>query len=298
MVNMRIPFTKALGDTLISLKLPIVSDYTVFLEAYKINRAGSFNDAPLYHQQTPFTRSKVLKLIGALKNINLIRHDPDFPRHIYRVNEVPDGTADEIGCLIDPFCYLSHLSAMRRYGLTERIPASVTFTTLTRPLWDQQRDEKIKKDIGEALKPSEYIPLRQSSFPESVRKMPIHRHETQFPARPTAIRDSYARISDIGSTFADMLDRPGLCGGMEHVLDVWKEHARLYIDEIITRISEHPKKIVKVRAGYILEEIIKCNDERIDSWLASAQRGSSRLLDPEKPFASHFSEKWMISLNV
>lgn len=85
---------------------------------------------------------------------------------------------------------------------------------------------------------------------------------------------------------------------MPHVLNVWKKYAEKYLEEIISTVDECDTKIVKVRAGYILDELIGNNHPDIDKWLAAAQRGSSRLLDPEKPFASKYSEKWMISLNA
>lgn len=81
-------------------------------------------------------------------------------------------------------------------------------------------------------------------------------------------------------------------------MDVWEDHATSWLDDIIEAISVHPKKIVKVRAGYILEEKQKISDQRIDLWRAFAQRGSSRKLDPDSPYMPKWSENWMISLNV
>jgi len=88
---------------------------------------------------------------------------------------------------------------------------------------------------------------------------------------------------------------------MAHVIDVWEEHiaamTRQNISELMSLLQEAPP-IVKVRAGYILEERLGMSVEGIEELSKSAQRGGSRILDPQKPFAPTFSEKWMLSLNV
>jgi predicted transcriptional regulator of viral defense system len=105
-------------------------------------------------------------------------------------------------------------------------------------------------------------------------------------------------MSTIGQTFLDTLDNPERCGGIAHVLDIWSQHARTYLEEIIDRIERTEKPILKIRAGYILEEHLGLSEARVETWVQMAQRGSSRVLNPGKPFASIFSEKWMLSLNV
>ncbi len=112
------------------------------------------------------------------------------------------------------------------------------------------------------------------------------------------LRGTRARISTIGQTFADMLERPNLAGGMAHVLDVWSNHADIYVEDIIECIDTRPQKLIKVRAGYILDEYLGIKDSRIEQWLGYAQRGGSQRLDPDSAYTGKFSEKWMISLNA
>jgi predicted transcriptional regulator of viral defense system len=95
-----------------------------------------------------------------------------------------------------------------------------------------------------------------------------------------------------------MLTEPGLCGGMRHVLDVWENEAGQWVPEIVAAIDQLDIKIVKVRAGYILSEIMDIDHPALHNWEKFAQRGGSRKLDPDADYAPEFSERWMISINV
>ena len=95
-----------------------------------------------------------------------------------------------------------------------------------------------------------------------------------------------------------MLTEPGLCGGTRHVLDVWEKEAELWVEEIIKAVDQLDSKIAKVRAGYILTEVMDIDHPTIHNWEQYAQRGGSRKLDPDAEYAPVFSEKWMISINV
>jgi len=212
----------------------------------------------------------------------------------------PDAPAEDIICSIDPYCYISHLSAMQRYGLTNRRPEALYLTLLQPPIKRQLLVEQMKLQYGNSLilHEDEIEPPRAISHPPRVRGRKIEFEAKKKLGDHIAIKGSFSQIATVGQTFLDMLDRPDNCGGMAHILDVYSEHARTYLDEIVAQIDQADKPILKIRGGYILDHGLGIEDDRIESWVVFAQRGSSRVLSPGKPFSPEYSDKWMLSLNV
>lgn len=189
---------------------------------------------------------------------------------------------------------------MQRYGLTNRRPEALLLTQPTPQIRRQMLNEMMEGDYGEALLThgEEIEHPKAFSHPGRVRGRAIVFHATKFFGDCLTVKGTFSRISTIGQTFLDMLEMPDHCGGIIHVLDRWSEHARTYLEEIIVRVEASEKPILKVRAGYILDECLAIDDARVRKWLTFAQRGSSRVLNPGKPFSSEHSEKWMLSINV
>jgi predicted transcriptional regulator of viral defense system len=288
---------KALRETLIERQRPIITNYELFLILYNLYRDGQFRGEPLSVKVPRPTAHQLSYYGGKLYAERQLKADADFTGTAHRVTDVPDGQAEELTALVDPFCYLSHMSAMQRYGLTTRSPEALTLST---PLnWKELAAQRERDDFGEALDEDAFlVRLTPITLPEHVRKRRVEVHTTKRTPVVKPIRESVARIASVGDTFVQTLDRPELCGGMAHVLDVWNEHARTFVDEIITAIGKAPEKLIKVRAGYILSERMGIADTRIEDWVRFAQRGGSQRLDPSQPYVSNHSEKWMISLNV
>lgn len=193
---------------------------------------------------------------------------------------------------------------MQRYGLTNRVSKALTLTTPAAGGWRKLREMRmtadygLKQDSDDLYAAETVVPLQRISFPAKIRDREVLRHDTKYPDQWQQIRGSHARLTAVGNIFVQMLERPAWCGGMPHVLDVFEKHAKTYREEIISAVERSERPIVRVRAGYILEERLNWNDPRIMQWRSLAQRGSSRVLDPEKPFAPTFSANWMLSLNV
>lgn len=287
---------EALAKQLVAHGEPIVSDYTLLLLLRKAYRDEKIKYA---REETPtvdvFRRTKTV-----LRGENIIKSDADYGA-LSRVISISDASADEIVCLADPFCYISHLSAMQLYGLTDRRPEALFITCPDTVGYRERLKQRFEADYG--VKVAEIDPQHQlrptlAHHPARVRRRPVDAFASKFIGDWRPRRGTFARVASIGQTFLDMLDRPDRCGGMIHVLEVWQEHAPTYLDEIIQRVENETRPILKVRAGYILDEVLSVADARVENWVRFAQRGSSRILDPHAPFAPTFSEKWMISINV
>lgn len=227
-----------------------------------------------------------------LKNARVVREDPDFGAGLHQVFDVLDQSADLVCCVVDPLCYLSHLSAMQVWGLTERSPTHLTLTRPADPLW---REMLATYYVPLSEPPTRPRPKR--AFPDVVRGRPVLVHDTRHPGTWEA-SGRFIRIASVGQTFLDTVSRPAWCGGMAHVLEIWEREAQAHLDAIIVAVDAAPAKLPKVRAGYILDEMLGVSDPRVLAWRAFAQRGSSQKLDPEKPYAPTYSEAWMLSLNA
>jgi len=309
-VRMISPLSTAVIGALEDSPRPIVTNYELFRIVWDIYENPSRYPVKIIRRVKAPGYTQYSRVINDLSRERLIRIDPDFgssygvldtKTRVFRISEVPDAPAEDIACLVDPFAFVSHLSAMQRYGLTVRQPETLTLTTPKGKLWSQRRDEKMRQDYG--FDPAEaeldyFKPLQAITIPEQLRNRKVHvRHSVRsYASQP--IMDSFARIIEIGDLFVQMLDDPDLCGGMEHVLEIWEEHGEVYLDAIIRAVNEAPTDIIRVRAGYILEAHLEVDDPRIDAWKRCAQRGGSRKLNPSKPYGPPFSETWMLSLNV
>jgi len=283
---------------------PVWSEYALFLAVAKQHRTVSAGRVAKRPAKPSLSRAEFNRLRNRLIRSEVIEPDTDFRSGVFRLVGASALTAEAACCLVDPFCYVSHLSAMQHYGLTDRSPTELSLTTPELSVWNVHRDERVRADLEQALQLDvklghvEWVPLIRYGFTGEIRGRPVVRHETKYPDAPIAIRDTSIRIATIGRTFVDMLADPAWCGGMNHVLDVWAESAATYLEEIVAAVDSSPSAIVKVRAGYLLQERLRLAHPRIDAWKAFAARGSSRRLDPERPFDRRHSEAWMLSLNV
>ena len=273
---------------------PVLTQFDFFQIVWQMYRESS--DKKLYLRHGTASQNDYARLRLSLKKTGVIRADPNYGKRVIRVLTVSDLPAEDIICLVDPTCYISHLSAMQRWGLTDRSPRALM---LTRPdhktAVSQLRDYRTEALGADESNP---FPLTIICHPNHVRRRAIRMYESKVAGAFLKNRGSDVRLSTIGQTFLDMLQRPDFCGGMSHIIDVWEEHAETYLDGIVATLDTATSGLVKSRAGYILEERLGLHHHGIERWKAFSQRGGSRKLDPAKDYAAKYSEKWMISINA
>ena len=284
---------KYLADLLEKNGKPIITQFEFFRIIRQVYRESY--SKKLYLRRKIPDYDDYSRLRSKLNMAGVIRPDRDYRTRVLRVLAVSDLPAENITCLVDPTCYVSHLSAMQRWGLTDRNPAALI---LTRP--DRKTAAAQLQTMAEGLDEDGTNPFRLNivGHPPRVRNRAVHVYQSKTAGKSVPIRGEDARLSTIGQTFLDMLQKPDLCGGMSHVLDVWEEHAETFLDEVVTAVDTATRGLIKSRAGHILEERLGLRHQRIESWREFSQRGGSRKLDPAKGYAAMYSEKWMISLNV
>jgi predicted transcriptional regulator of viral defense system len=206
----------------------------------------------------------------------------------------------EIACCLDPFAYVSHLSAMEHQGLTDRFPKILYLTRPPAAEWRKQAEARMAKDLGEYLEEYKLSGLPKLTLPALTRidNTTIHLHERSQLGAFRNVAGTSLRVATIGRVFLDMLREPKACGGIQHVLDVYRREAARNLKLIVDEVSRHGQPIDKVRAGYVLTDVCHLQFEAADSWQGYAQRGGSRKLDPDAEFSSSYSARWKLSINV
>ena len=271
---------------------PVITHYEFFRLLQKMYREGR----NLYLRYAIPTKEHHNRYLSDLNKAGVVKYDRDYGDRIIRVIDIPEHSPDEVVCLADPLCYISHLSAMQIWGLTDRSSYALI---CTRP--DRKNSvaklSQMMSDHSDPLPPKK-IRLFYIGHPEVVRGRRIRVFESKNSGTSVNSSDTAKRVATIGQTFLDMLQQPQLCGGMPHILDVFDEHGEYWFNEIVSSVDSSDSSLVKSRAGYILEERLELRHSKIEAWKSLVQRGGSRKLDPTKAYVAVHSETWCISLNV
>ena len=289
--------TLAVGE----LEQPVVTSYQLGLIVFELYKTKSYKGEPI-NIQKPYAESATYnKISKQLQEEGILIMYKGLPvKSVFSLLGRSHESVEDIVCTIDPFGYISHLSAMEYHGLTNRMPSKLFMSSPTPKKWTEFAREKMRKDLGEVfdIYSQNGLPMLRRTKLEKVNRKEIHRFSSVHWGAYKNIKGRSMRVSTIGRTFLDMLRNPELCGGINHVLDIYKSHAESYQKLIINEINLHGAPIDKVRAGYIMDERLNMNFDELDEWVKQAQRGGSRRLDASSEYESVWSDKWCLSLNV
>lgn len=241
------------------------------------------------------------QIIGMRKNTNINKKFAEVSEFLLRRALIKDsnhsyftiGTRSysdiEIVCSLYQVGYISYLSAMYLYGLTEQKPTKIDLSTPVRSEWKKYKViyERERKNYSINY-PSENIRIKScyiNVYPRSVTYIP-----TQLI--------NNIRVIGIGELFLEMIRYPDLCGGFTNVIKIYEKLATLYLSNIIQATNVYGSDIDKCRIGYILSVRLNIINSTILAWKAySVSRGGSRKLLSSNPYSSIYDDEWCISLN-
>ncbi|MFN5748058.1 MAG: hypothetical protein ACK47L_06160 [Pseudanabaena sp.] len=292
---------KAITLSLGNLEQPVISKYQFGLTVNKIYRSKFYSGEPVDLHKDFAEKADIAKHLKLLLYEGVL-----FPHknlsNIFTLLGRSNGDPEDIACTVDPFCYMSHLSAMSYHGLTDRIPKKLFISSPPNDTWRSLAKEKMQKDLGDSFESYCEHGLPKLVRPTNMNKIDktdLYCLNSMRLGAYKNVRGRSLRVSTIGRTFLDMLRNPELCGGINHILDVFDEYGEKYLRLITDDIDKNGEPIDKVRAGYILNERLGINNnEIINGWSSLAQRGGSRKLDSSSEYSPKWSDKWKISLNI
>ena len=202
------------------LHQPVVTDYHLGNLVFRLYQAKTYRGEALDRlQKEVLERADYTRLRDGLVTDGVLQRTKEVPnKDVFVVLGQDQAAAEDIICCVDPFCYLSHLSAMEYHGLTDRLPKLLFVTSLPQSQWGAQATERMQKDLGaEGL--TAYLqaglpPLRRLRLDKIQRKtLSLHTSAQCDPGAYVTVQGKPRRVATIGRTFRDMLREPDLCGG-------------------------------------------------------------------------------------
>lgn len=292
----------AITRRLSEIKEPVITDYGVCVIIFDFQRTKKYHGEAIESLlKSSFSLRAAKKMIARLEGNGILNAYNDFPAG--KVFEILGKYHDpeDVACTVDPFAYISHLSAMAFHGLTNRLPKTIYLSSPPPREWRVSANKKMDKDCRGFIE--EYLScglpkLERIKF-DTINKNRIIRYSSVHHGNFKHIDGRTLRVSTIARTFLDMLRQSDYCGSMDHVIEIFEKFGKQYSKLIIDEIDRHGKNIEKARAGYLLEELCHIKDnEIVEEWAKHVQRGGSRKLDPTKEYREVYSERWCLSLNA
>jgi len=299
-LNKTISLYSAIESTILAEhKKPVIHEYEFirYVAALYLNK--TYMGFDIRKLSSPYPEKSILtRHLSTLIRNGVLSKIGSLPVYTFAGAQV---SAQQVLCTLNPFCYLSHLSAMEWHHLTDRILHSVHVITCSPKHFKTLADDLANEDF---LAPEHMsgVPITHHKVnTKTIMTHTIHEHGRKHFTNPRIQHDSGGiRVASVGQTFLDMLKEPNYCGGISHVMDVFEAHAERYLPLIIRTADKQGSTIDKMRVGYLLEEHFKFsnNHPTLEQWKKLAQRGGSRVLVAGEPYANIFSETWCLSINL
>ena len=219
-----------------------------------------------------------------------------IPEH-FLISKKNIDSREQIICSIFPYGYISHISAMRWYGITDRLPKEVYYTALSKEQWKKRSLIEITTRMGNNIKANEFIPTYPRNEIYFGRRLIVTSKEINSLPLENSLG---VRVQNVGELFNSMFSKTDYCGGQQHVIDVFKEHGDSVKNTVIKYVDRFGSKIDKARIGFMYSRVLDVESEIIEKWKIESQktRGSSKKLFSNAPFCSAYCEEWNLSLNT
>lgn len=274
----------------------VITLYELRMYIYKLYRDGHYKGKPIGKLSLKEPESRTLKSnISNMESQGVIRQDLNLPTYFISNKDKP--TAQQVICVVNPYSYIAYLTAMEWHGLTDRMPYVIHMMTCSSDEYRTRINAYINEQIPDVEDSNPITPPRIIKYPAFDKKSFEFHQTKKFKLPKEQSGSGGVRVTSIGDTFLDMLKKPDLCGGFEHVIEVFQEHGEEYLPVIVKTIEAKGSSMDKARAGYILEEECKLSHKTINKWKSSVSRGGSRKLIPSNPYIDIYSETWCISIN-
>ena len=279
-----------IADSLGSKSAPTLTAYLLAKQVFTLAGPANTREIKQIYQA----------ILEALLKMRLLSPIDEISPKAYLLFGRSSASPAEVVCTLDPYAYVSHLSAMEYHGLTDRFPKILYATRPAAADWRRQAVTLMDKDLGGRRQDYESAGLPRLVSPKISR---VGKTVVQFCERSQLgayrlVSGSSLRVATIGRVFLDMLREPALCGGIHHVVDVYRREAKRFLKLIIDEVERHGQPIDKVRIGYVLSEVCKLEAPEFTIWQKFAQRGGSRKLDAEGDYVPIYSDRWLLSINV
>lgn len=216
--------------------------------------------------------------------------------HLYQVTSPFANVAPiqeyEVLMEANPYCAISHHSAMAFHQLTLDFPNEIQVSVL------KARGGLLPIETTEADWDFLALPVGRRIpriFNTNIRWHAVKSFAGIREARPSGYT---IRVTNLERTLLDGLQDPDWCGGFDNVLSAWRMAKDLVNVNMLVKVADELNiNLLRQRAGFILERM-GIDHPRLKEWQALAKRGGSSRLVAKTPFASTYDQNWSLSINA